>query len=112
MVHGAGQTLLDLFKRSNVQSIPAGSRITGLAGTIRDYYQVRRDENDGRGISTPDAIHLATAIHSRATAFYTFDKDGDKQFLGLIPLSGNVAGHPLLICKPKADEPEFNFEVP
>ena len=60
-----------------------------MAHDIRDYYQRIKDQNDGKLLQTPDAIHLATAIMYRATEFHTFDdgKSGSKN-LGLLGLSG------------------------
>lgn len=81
--------LRDLFKRRNCQMVNADHRITRLSSEIRDYYQHQQQKK----ISTPDAIHLATAIHYAVKEFHTFDEP-------LIPLSGNVAGHNLTICKP------------
>jgi hypothetical protein len=56
-------------------------------------------------ISTPDAIHLATAILYEAEEFHTTDGGGKRKRAGdLIPLNGNVAGHRLRICIPRADQ--------
>jgi len=68
-----------------------------LAGELRDFYQ---NKGNVKPLSLPDAIHLATAIIYNVEAFYTFDEKGNAKFCGLIPLSGNVAGHNLQICKP------------
>lgn len=99
----------DLFKRSNVKSIPADIRVNQLAGEIRDYYQQRRTDTESRQLSTPDAIHLATAILYKADVFYTFDEKGNNDFLGLLPLNGNVAGYPLRIERPLATQQELEF---
>ncbi|MDQ3562992.1 MAG: PIN domain-containing protein [Pseudomonadota bacterium] len=91
----------DLFKRKNCQMVAADLRITQLASQIRDYYQRQKSVDGLPSLSTPDAIHLATAIHYAVKEFHTFDeKDDPKKRRALIPLSGNVAGHPLVICKP------------
>jgi predicted nucleic acid-binding protein len=84
----------DLFmrtisKRRNFEFVGTDIRIPIRAQEIRDYYQ-----SMNKKINSPDAIHLATAIHYRVDAFYTFD---DKH---LLPLTGNVAGYNLIICKP------------
>jgi hypothetical protein len=60
-----------------------------LAQEIRVFYRQRNKK-----LSVPDTTHLATAIHYRVDALYTFDEDD------LLPLNGNVAGHDLVICKP------------
>jgi hypothetical protein len=52
---------------------------------------------------------LATAILYRVTEFHTFDNDGDAKHLGLLPLSGNVGGNRLLICKPQARNPSLDL---
>lgn len=55
----------------------------------------------GKGLSLPDAIHLATAAIYKADEVLTFD-DGqkDKKSLGLLELSGNARVDKLVICKP------------
>lgn len=84
-----------LMKRLTRVGIEA--KVAQLAHDIRDYCA-----KDGRSIKTPDALHLATAILYRADEFHTFD---DR----LIALSGNVAGHKLLICKPVARNPQLDL---
>jgi predicted nucleic acid-binding protein len=95
-----------------VTPISMETKIAQLAHDIRDYYAVRSKEFGGKILSTPDAIHLATAILYRASEFHTFDNDGDARHLGLLPLSGNVAGHKLTICKPKAKNPGLDLRNP
>ena len=74
-------------------------RIGSLLADIKSFYR-KLDSKDGRGELTDfDATHLATAIHYKATAFHTFD-GGGKGARGLLELDGNVAGCPLVICKP------------
>ena len=102
MLHG-------LFKRSNVKSIPADIRLSHLAGQLRDYYQRQRAIDGKPGLCTPDAIHLATAIHVKASVFLTFDRDGTKDCRGLIPLSMNVAGYNLKIEPPRAKQMEMKL---
>ena len=99
-------------QRINVEFIPADEPINILAGELRDFYQ---NKADVKPLSLPDAIHLATAIIYSVKAFYTFDEKGSTKFCGLIPLSGNVAGHNLQICKPPYVPPlppeptQYNF---
>ena len=90
-----------LFKRKNCQKAAIDHRITALSSEIRDYYQSRKDIDQLPTITSPDAVHLATAIHYNADVFHTFDENNIiNRRRALIPLSGNVAGHNLLICKP------------
>lgn len=100
----------DMMKR--VTRISMDSKCASLAHDLRNYYATRADEHAGKILSLPDAIHLATAILYRATEFHTFDHDGDKKHLGLIPLSGNVGGHRLNICKPEAKNLELDLPKP
>ena len=79
-----------IFDRPNVVSVDVTAPISNLAHQIRDFYR-----QNGRSLKAPDSIHLATAINCKADEFHTFDEDD------LIPLNGNVAGHRLIICKPK-----------
>jgi predicted nucleic acid-binding protein len=99
-----------LMKR--VSRIGIEIKVAGMAHDIRDYYMVRKGELEGKTLSTPDSIHLATAIMFRAAEFHTFDHDGDARNLGLLPLSGNVAGHRLTICKPQAKNLTLDLRRP
>ena len=78
-----------LGQRRGLELIDVDRRVALLAQEIRQYYRER-----SKNLKLPDATHLATAIHLRADALYTFDGDD------LLPLNGNVAGHNLVICKP------------
>jgi hypothetical protein len=40
--------------------------------------------------------------------FHTFDSGGIGKSLGLLPLSGDVGGHRLVICKPQAKSPQLD----
>lgn len=91
----------DLFKRRNCQMVNLDQRITRLSSQIRDYYHQQKAIDGLPDLSTPDAIHLATAIHYKVKEFHTFDeRDDPKKRRALIPLNGNVAGYNLVICKP------------
>lgn len=97
----ARQRLQDLFKRRNCQKVAIDDRVIALSSEIRDYYQQRKAVDNLPTLTTPDAIHLAAAIHYGATEFHTFDERNEtRKRRALIPLSGNVAGHKLIICKP------------
>ena len=99
----------DFLKRSNVMTIAVDRKIANLSRDIRAYYDEHPTE-DSKTISTPDAIHLATAIIHNVTQFHTFDAGGKgKKHLGLLSLSGNVGGHNLTICKPPASQPGLDL---
>jgi len=93
-----------------IQNKGVDIKIARLAHDLRDYYVQRKDENNDKTLSTPDALHLATAILYRANEFHTFDRRNGRQTLGLLPLSGNVGGHKLTICKPEARSPELDLK--
>jgi len=78
-----------LGQRRGIEQVCVDHRIAALAQEIRTFYRQK-----GKRLELPDTTHLATAIHYRADALYTFDGDD------LLPLNGNVAGHNLVICKP------------
>ena len=85
-------------------------RILDLASEIRRYHKSSKKAGTLKNIRTPDAIHLATAIHYDATEFHTFDGERPgKNPAGLISLSGNVAGHKLKICAPQASQLRLDF---
>ncbi len=84
-----------LFQRRNVVQVDVTTRVLDLSTEIRNW---------NPKISSGDAIHLATAILYEADEFHTTDGGGKKRKRAgdLLPLNGNVAGHPLKICKPRA----------
>jgi predicted nucleic acid-binding protein len=86
---------VDLMKRKGVELPSQDVRVERLAKELRDYYS----SSAPKSLLEKDSLHLATAIHYRADAFYTFD-DGKKSGISLLSLNGNIAGRPLLICKP------------
>jgi predicted nucleic acid-binding protein len=105
------KTLIDgLMKRVN--RVGMEIKIARMAHDLRDYYVQRSAEFGGKTIAVPDAIHLATAILYRVTEFHTFDGGGIGKTLGLLPLSGNVGGHRLTICKPQARNPQLDLRKP
>lgn len=95
-----------LMKR--ISRIGVDTKVASLAHDLRNHYA----KKGSKTLSTPDAIHLATAVHYRADEFHTFDEDGSSKSLGLIPLSGDVGGHKLKICKPVVRHPEFDLRKP
>lgn len=84
--------------RRNIIVVGVDIRICEEARRIRDYYY--QNNPHSKTVGTPDAIHLATAIHHNVTEFDTFDARHNRGSLGLLSLNGNVAGHNLLIRKP------------
>lgn len=98
--------LLDGFLgRSNVEVPTTDDRIMQLAGELCEYYDKQRRIDGLPPLCMPDALHLATAIIYKVVAFYTFDERGNSRCRGLIPLSGNVAGYNLTVCKPPYTPP-------
>lgn len=98
------------FKRKNAREVVADGRIMQLTHDIRDYYQQRKIADGLPTLTLPDATHLATAIIYGATEFHTFDEnDIPKRRRAILPLNGNVAGHPLKICKPPLPKEPYLF---
>jgi predicted nucleic acid-binding protein len=108
---GLERLIGDLMKR--IVRIGVDSKVASMAHDIRDYYDRNASLNAGKTVSTPDAIHLATAILYRVSEFHTFD-DGksSSKSLGLLNLSGNVGGHRLTIFKPHARNPQLDLRKP
>jgi predicted nucleic acid-binding protein len=105
------QRLADFFKHPNCQKVDVDPKISQLTSNIRDYYQQQKLINNSPTLTVPDAIHLATAIHYEANAFHTFD-EGKKGGLNLLSLNGNVAGNPLVVCKPPIPpQPSLNLVI-
>lgn len=101
----AAEKLSLLFKRSNVATVLPGESVMDLAQEIRDHYVNAKPP----GVGQNDAVHLATAIHYEVREFHTFDQDGDSRSIGLLPLSGSVAGHALTIKKPSWIQTELDL---
>jgi predicted nucleic acid-binding protein len=102
----ARDTLDAFFKREDCHLVDVDRHIAYIAQEIRDYYAGR---NDGLPtLTTPDALHVATAIASDCDKLYTFDGDAhrrpDKPKEGrpLLSLTSPIAGrYPLIIKKPR-----------
>lgn len=84
-----------LMMRKGIELLSVDLRVERLAADLRKYYS----DNGPKELTEKDSLHLAAAIHYKVDAFYTFD-DGKKSGISLLSLNGNVAGYPLLICKP------------
>jgi len=92
-----------LLNRRNCLLLDNDLRVSNLAREIREYYKNQHQFDNLPGLETPDAVHLATAIHYKADAFWTFD-DGQLGGRSILSLNGNVAGYPLVISKPVATQ--------
>lgn len=105
------RNLTRVFQNRYIQELSIDARVMDLAGEIRNYHKRNRQQKDVlQNIRVPDAIHLASAIHYEAVEFHTFDgKKADGSASGLLTLNGNVGGHRLKICVPKADQLRLNF---
>jgi predicted nucleic acid-binding protein len=93
------------FNNHYIIELNIDSRVMALAGEIRSFYRKSKKKDIIKNIRVPDAIHLSSAIHYDATEFHTFDgakQDGQPSKLFL--LNGNVAGHKLKICVPRAHQ--------
>jgi predicted nucleic acid-binding protein len=78
-------------------------KIARLAQEIRSYYKNIQEDPNQALLTTPDAIHLSTAILLGCPSFYTFDgsNPNKKRGLPLLPLSGQIAGqYDLQVIKP------------
>lgn len=105
------ETLFSGFMK-RVDRVNVDSKVAALAHDLRDYYSSRPTEFGGKTLSVPDAMHLATAIFYRVDEFHTFDEKGSSKSLGLIPLSENVGGNRLKICKPETQSPQLDLRKP
>lgn len=97
----------EVFNRRNCQMVDITSRVSEKSHFIRNYY-----DQKGIKLSSPDSIHLATAIIYKADEFHTLDGSGKKRNGDLIPLDGNVAGHKLKICVPYAEQRSLLIGIP
>lgn len=102
----------NLLRRSNVVPQNVDIPIAKLTSELMDFYLTSDFE-----LLTPDAIHLATALHYNAHEFHTFDGvDATKKprrtkysRCGLLLLDGSVAGRSLKIHRPSAEQYELSL---
>lgn len=97
------EAFLKTFKRVNHVLYDVDYGIATKARKFRDAFL---KHPSGKTLSSPDAIHAATAIILQADEMNTFD-DGqkDKKYLGLLELSKHAGVENLLICKPYLPPP-------
>ncbi|MCA3561163.1 MAG: PIN domain-containing protein [Aestuariivirga sp.] len=107
---GTDRLFTDLMQRVQLKSVD--TKIARLAHDLRDWFWQRRAEYNNTPLSVPDALHLATAVLYKANEFHTFDRKNSRNSLGLLPLSGNVGGHKLVVCKPEAKHLELDLRRP
>jgi predicted nucleic acid-binding protein len=105
------KTLIEGLMRRVIR-IGMDIKVAKMAHDLRDYYIQRSAEFGGKTLGVPDAIHLATGILNRVTEFHTFDGGGTGKSLGLLPLSGNVGGYKVPVCKPQARNPQLDLRKP
>jgi predicted nucleic acid-binding protein len=105
-----------LLRRSNVVPQNVDLPIAKLTSELMDFY-IKTDFE----LLTPDAIHLATAIHYNAAEFHTFDgvdpnqkPRNSKRYgrSGLLKLDGSVAGRALKVTRPSAVQLELGLSIP
>lgn len=103
---GTENLLEQVMQRRNFTRLSIDLRVATLARDLRNHYIADPKKYHDMGLTVPDSLHLASAILNKATEFHTFDEFDKPKYkaLGLIPLSGNVAGHKLVICKPIAKQ--------
>ena len=90
------------LKRRNVTEAAMDPRVSKLSAAIRNYYVGEKKAGRVTKIpSTPDAIHLATAVLYEVKEMHTFDDGGTGGGLSRLALSGNVAGYTLKVCRPQ-----------
>lgn len=99
-------------RKRQVQVKDVTNDITNLAAEIRNYYKDQRNKNPLaiKPPSTPDAIHLATAIYYGCEKFYTFDENDKKDNCGLLKMTNPIAGkYNIEITKPIVPQGGLNI---
>ena len=112
---GQSEEFSRLFRRQDCHLIPVSIPIARIASEIRNHYKERAEVDELLTVSTPDAIHLATAIwFPGCSELYTFDEVNKKgRPRALIPLSGTVAAqYPLVIAKPTPGQLALSMTTP
>ncbi|OGN74229.1 MAG: hypothetical protein A2X25_14690 [Chloroflexi bacterium GWB2_49_20] len=94
------KSFLQLFSRTNFQLSDVTRDVAELAGEIRSNYRINNST-----LSTPDCIHIATAIQYKCDILHTFD-GSSKNRPGILGLTSPIARkYNLRIEKPKPSEP-------
>lgn len=88
----------------NIEEVEVHRYIAQKAHEIRSFYK-----KEGRNISTPDVIHIATAITENANELHTFDGEGKKK--GLLDYNGEEGVNNLTITLPKAIQSSFDGRI-
>ena len=100
----AKEKLEGVFSRSNTDRVNIDNRIGKKTSEILQYYR-DLSRRDGRPrLCYADAQHLAAAIVYNVDEFHTFDRDDKNDCRGLLGLSGDVAGHSLVVCMPRTEQ--------
>ena len=88
-------------KRRGLYEVDVNRTIAIKASEIRDHYRRNPLNPDStKTVSTPDAIHLASAIEYGAESFFTYDQNNKGKGLGLLPLNEDSGVDGLEIRKP------------
>jgi PIN domain len=97
-----------MLQRPNVMQIIQDERVADKSREIREYY-ARKDVT----LDATDCTQLASAILWGADVFYTLDGSGaNPKRNDLLPLDGNIAGYPLPIKKPNAEQGSLFTGIP
>jgi len=106
-----------MANRSNFMFVDANDAVCSMASEIREYYFANRI--DDLYPTTPDSIHVASAILSQASALITFDdnnKPKSKELaMSKMVIAGKIAEkYPLKICRPEVGEtqPSLPLDAP
>jgi predicted nucleic acid-binding protein len=91
-----------LLAGQNPLEVGIETRVCQLAGEVRRFCQER-----SKKLGMADALHLAAAIHHRASEFYVFDDAVENRRTDLVELSGSIAGRSLVIRKPPVSRPRL-----
>lgn len=97
-----------MLERPNVMLIIQDERVADLSREIREHYSKK-----GITLGATDCTQLASAILYKADVFYTLDGSGKAPKPNdLLPLNGNVAGYPLAVLKPHAQQGSLFTGIP
>jgi predicted nucleic acid-binding protein len=102
--------------RSNFLFVDANDAVCNLAAEIREYFYNNRV--DGLYPTTPDSIHVASAILTKVSSLVTFDDNNKpkQQELAMRKMlkDGRVMGkYPLIIRRPSVgDQNDLPFDIP
>jgi len=108
------QLFESISRRSNFSWVDVSLPVANLAVNLRSNYTESREDKEFR-LSTPDAIHIASAIAHKSTRLVTFDEKNKRKEreLGILRIAKNIEeDYSLIVSRPEISvQKEFYLDA-